>query len=82
MKDGMVKITIDIFSGRENPTVEFDGKELEDLRERLAPAGEAKRGAEVLPPMPTLGYRGLVVEQEGMPLEGLPPPSASPTEWP
>ncbi|MCU0836607.1 MAG: hypothetical protein MUC77_19570 [Chromatiaceae bacterium] len=73
MKDGMVKITIDIFSGRENPTVEFDGKELEDLRERLAPAGEAKRGAEVLPPMPTLGYRGLVVEQEGMPLEGLPP---------
>lgn len=60
-----VRITIDIFSGRPNPTVELEGKEAQDALQRLQPADtlvadEAEKAA-----TPILGYRGLIVEQTG-----------------
>lgn len=62
-----VRITIDIFSGRPNPSVEVEGKEAQELLERLSPADtltadEAEKAA-----TPILGYRGLIVEQTGRP---------------
>jgi hypothetical protein len=60
-----VRITIDIFSGRPNPVVELEGKEAQDVLERLKPteslvADEAEKAA-----TPILGYRGLIIEQTG-----------------
>lgn len=60
-----VRITIDIFSGRPNPTVELSSKEAQDALQRLQPttalvADEAEKAA-----TPILGYRGLIVEQTG-----------------
>jgi hypothetical protein len=60
-----VRITLDIFSGRPNPSVELEGKEAQEVLERLKPAeplvaDEAERAA-----TPILGYRGLIVEQTG-----------------
>ena len=72
MKNEKLRITIDIFSGRENPEVEFTGKKLEDLCERLSPKRKFQTKELGLPPVPTLGYRGLVVEQVGMPVKELP----------
>ena len=72
MKNEKLRITIDIFSGRENPEVEFTGKKLEDLCERLSPKRKFQTKELGLPPVPTLGYRGLVVEQVGMPVKEFP----------
>ncbi len=72
MKNGKLRITIDIFSGRENPVIEFHGKKLEELSERLSPIRKFQTKELGLPPVPTLGYRGLVVEQVGMPVKELP----------
>lgn len=72
MKDKKLRITIDIFSGRENPVVEFGGKKLEEITERLTPTRKFQTKELGLPPVPTLGYRGLVVEQLGVPLKDLP----------
>jgi len=66
-----LQVTIDIFSGRENPTIEFKRDEAKAILERLRPKGEI-RPKKALPPMPTLGYRGLLIEQSGDPVEGLP----------
>ncbi|PYS31355.1 MAG: hypothetical protein DMF75_14700 [Acidobacteria bacterium] len=60
-----IRITIDIFSGRENPVVELSAKESQDVLERLKPAeplvqDEAEKSA-----TPILGYRGLIIEQTG-----------------
>lgn len=60
-----LRITIDVFSGRPNPSVEVEGKEAQELLERLRPAetlaaDEAEKAA-----TPILGYRGLIVEQTG-----------------
>ncbi len=72
MNESKLRITIDIFSGRENPVVEFTGKKLKDIIERLTPTRSFQTRELGLPPIPTLGYRGLIVEQEGRPLEDLP----------
>jgi hypothetical protein len=72
MKESKLRITIDIFSGRENPVVEFSGKRLEEISERLSPTRKFQTKELGLPPVPTLGYRGLVVEQMGMPIKDLP----------
>lgn len=72
MKNAKIRITVDIFSGRENPVVEFTGKKLQDVLERLAPTRKMERGGFGLPPVPTLGYRGLVVEQVDSPIKELP----------
>lgn len=60
-----LRITLDIFSGRPNPTVELEGKEAQEVLERLTPAeplvtDEAEKAA-----TPILGYRGLIIEQTG-----------------
>ena len=67
-----LRITIDVFSGRENPVVEFTGKKLAEAVERLTPIESMGRKEVGLPPIPTLGYRGMIVEQVGMPLRKLP----------
>ena len=72
MKDSKLRITVDIFSGRENPVMEFSGKALKEISERLTPSQRRETKELGLPPIPTLGYRGLIVEQVGMPLEELP----------
>jgi len=59
-----LRITIDLFSGRPNPSVVVTGLEERELLERLA--GTAGRGraatTSALPAGPALGYRGLLVE--------------------
>lgn len=60
-----LRITVDLFSGRPNPTFMVEGPEAQDLVRRLArPRGRAASDRRESPPLPpsTLGYRGLVVE--------------------
>ncbi len=66
-----LQVTIDIFSGRENPTFEFKRDEAKAILERLHPKDET-RPEKAFPPMPTLGYRGLIIEQVGEPTGDLP----------
>jgi len=66
MRKPMVKITIDVFSGRENPEIAVPSKKIIDYVERMTPRGDKARREVGLPPVPTLGYRGLVVEAEGI----------------
>lgn len=68
-----IRVMIDIFSGRPNPVVELEGKNAEEVLERVKPARELK-AAEVkpAPPVPILGYRGVVIEQTGHPRKSLP----------
>lgn len=66
-----LRITIDIFSGRENPKIEFKGDEAKAVLERLRPGRKIGR-EKALPSIPTLGYRGLIIEQIGEPVKGLP----------
>ncbi len=67
-----LRITIDIFSGRPNPVLELTGKEARDMTDRLHPVRWLERGEGGLPPEPTLGYRGLIIEQTSAPTRGLP----------
>ena len=61
-----IRITIDIFSGLKNPVIELDDKEASDVVVRLKPkrALQAEE-TRAVPPIPILGYRGLIVEQIG-----------------
>lgn len=59
-----LRITIDIFSGRENPVMELEGKEAMEALSRLEPE-RAFEPDELGWPPSTLGYRGLIVEQVG-----------------
>jgi hypothetical protein len=60
-----LRITIDIFSGRKNPVLEFKGKEADRIYERLKPAARIAP-KELLPiPASSLGYRGLLIEASG-----------------
>ena len=56
-------VTIDMFSGRENPVVELKGKEAKEALERLQPDRKLTKDDLGVPSIPTLGYRGMVVEQ-------------------
>jgi len=67
-----LRITIDIFSGRENPVIELTGREAQESIERLRPTKKIEKGEMGLPPVPTLGYRGLIIEQTNEPVKGLP----------
>jgi hypothetical protein len=60
-----LEITINIFSGRPNPTVELDDAEAAELRERLIPVRRLEDGEPVPPEVPTLGYRGVEITQTG-----------------
>jgi hypothetical protein len=86
-----VRITIDIYSGRPNPTVELRGRQAADAIERLAPARRLARTARLRLPTSTLGYRGLIVDLVGERTRRLPrrfrvldgvglPPDGSPYE--
>jgi hypothetical protein len=66
-----LRITIDIFSGRPNPVIELEGKTAAEALRRLRPIEKLPR-REALPPPPTLGYRGLIVERDGGRGDGLP----------
>lgn len=64
-----LKITIDIFSGRENPVIELDGRESLKFLELIKSEKQIKKA----PPSPfSLGYRGLIVEQVSSPAREFP----------
>jgi len=67
-----LKVTIDIFSGRPNPVVELSAADSREALKLLSNARRLEAGEPGLPPVPTLGYRGLIVEQEGELARGLP----------
>lgn len=67
-----LRITIDIFSGRPNPVIELRGKEVKGALSRLQPGRRIEKGEPGLPPEPTLGYRGLIIEQVGERVRKLP----------
>jgi hypothetical protein len=67
-----VRITVDVFSGRENPTIELTGRQAQQVLESLRPDRQTLRREVGVPPVPTLGYRGLLVEVEGARIAGFP----------
>src|SRR5207302_6313321 len=60
-----LRVTIDIFSGKENPVIELRGREARQALAQLRPLRRLKRDEARLPSWPTLGYRGLIIEQIG-----------------
>jgi len=60
-----LRITVDVFSGRPNPAIELEGPEADEALERLRPVRRLREDDGGLPPEPTLGYRGLIIEQIG-----------------
>jgi hypothetical protein len=67
-----LRITIDLFSGRPNPVITLDDNAAAEVVDRLRPAGTLKGDDAQAPPESILGYRGVVIEQVGMPVKGLP----------
>ena len=67
-----LRITVDVFSGRPNPVIELNDSESRKVLERLQPVRALKKSDPGLPPFPTLGYRGLIIEQVGARTKGLP----------
>lgn len=67
-----ITLTVDVFSGRPNPTVVVSGREEQELLERLRP--EKRVDAEEAAPFTesALGYRGVLVEIEGKRPRGVP----------
>ena len=67
-----LRLTLDAFSGRPNPTVMLDGHEADELLERLAP--EKRLTGKQAPGVPPdiLGYRGIEIELVDHPHERLP----------
>ena len=57
-----LKITVDIFSGRENPVIEISGEEAEEAIDRLQPVRRVGEDSKPPPSIPTCGYRGLIIE--------------------
>jgi hypothetical protein len=67
-----ITLTIDVFSGRPNPTVVVKGREELQLLERLRPDGDAESEAAAPFSETALGYRGILVKIEGRRPRGLP----------
>ena len=67
-----LRITLDAYSGRPNPTVTIAGDDADELLERLQPA--KRQSPRQMPEVPQsiLGYRGLLFEQVGEPRGRLP----------
>ncbi len=61
----LLRVTIDIFSGRPNPVVELKGDKAKDALKRLQPVKKIERAEadETIPAFSKLGYRGLIIEQ-------------------
>jgi len=68
-----ITLTVDVFSGRPNPTVVVSGPEEEELLERLRPEGKVDAEEVAHLAEPRLGYRGVVVDIEGKRPRGVPP---------
>jgi hypothetical protein len=67
-----LRVEIDIFSGRPNPVIELTEKESREALAQMSRLRPLEKGEPALPPGPTLGYRGLIVEQIGRPAAALP----------
>jgi hypothetical protein len=67
-----IRITVDVFSGRPNPGAELGERESAEVLDRLMPLRRLGEDEPDLLSEPTLGYRGLVVEQIGDRREELP----------
>ena len=67
----VLRITIDVFSGRPNPVIEIDGKQAREFLERIRPAKPLRKRAMPVPEF-RLGYRGLIIEQTGPASRALP----------
>lgn len=68
-----LRVTIDVFSGRRNPVIQLSESESRRIVEQLRPERRLTRQDPGLPPYPTLGYRGLIIEQTGTRARSLPP---------
>ena len=55
-----LRIEIDVFSGRPNPVIELTGRDASALVDRLGKTRPLEKGEPGLPPVPTLGYRGMI----------------------
>jgi hypothetical protein len=51
------RITVDVFSGRPNPVITLDGREAQDVLERLGPEKRLARRDAVPPPDSVLHFR-------------------------
>ena len=60
-----ITVTIDIFSGRENPVVELAGKDAQAVLDRVKPGDSLVHDEAEKAATPILGYRGLIIEQTG-----------------
>lgn len=59
-----LKVTIDVFSGRPNPTAILEGKEAKAMLDKMSVSSSFKKtSAKQLPEPFNLGYRGIIVEQ-------------------
>lgn len=67
-----LRITIDTFSGRESPVVELKGNEAKEALERLQPERKLTKDDLGILTVPTLGYRGMVVDLDGAASKRLP----------
>ncbi len=67
-----LQVEIDIFSGRPNPVIELTGRDARALLDRLGTTRRLEKGEPGVPPVPTLGYRGLIVSQVGTPSRRVP----------
>jgi hypothetical protein len=65
-----IRLTMDVFSGRPNPTVEVTGRRATEVLAGLAPEGHPEEDVG-LPDFEPLGYRGVVVEGTGSGVEQL-----------
>jgi hypothetical protein len=67
-----VRIIVDVFSGRENPIIELEGADAEEVLARLKPRSRHAGTANASTDLPILGYRGLIIEQTDERVSGLP----------
>lgn len=68
-----VKVTIDIFSGRPNPTMIAEGREAKKILDQMSLRTAFRKTAATQEPEPfNLGYRGIIVEQLDKPSGVLP----------
>jgi hypothetical protein len=61
-----LKVTIDVFSGRHNPTLELSGRDATKMLNALDLKSSFKKISDTTIPEPeNLGYRGIILEQTG-----------------
>jgi len=68
-----IKVTIDIFSGRPNPVLVIEDKDVKKLLDSIQPKGKSKAiSAKTVQQPSGMGYRGLIIEQSGKVTKSLP----------